>query len=367
MKVAYFIGGLNRGGTEMLTLDICRKKNYAPYDMVLVYRNDGGLTEEFKATGVPMFRIKPKGLKLGYFFQLRALLKKERVDVIHAQTFVNSRIALIIKAFFKIKIVSSFHGFSFAASSYLNRRFVMKRSDELVFVSKYVQDYYLARNRFCDNNKCNVVHNGVSFEKLDVIHPKPDLFKGGDNTIKLGMVGSFIKERTQKVICEGLKLLMDQNVNNFEFYFVGRRVESESYCYDDCLNYCEMNNLKGRVHFVGERGDIPAILQYLDCFVYSSGRDTFGIAVVEALSCGLPVVVNDWDVMKEVTQQGKFAVLFESNNAEDCCMKMKELIVNLNFYKQRAQKNKELVREAYSIEKHIDMLSRVYNKCYHKE
>ena len=47
MKVAYFIGSLNRGGTEMLTLDICRKKDYAPFEMILVYRYDGELTELF--------------------------------------------------------------------------------------------------------------------------------------------------------------------------------------------------------------------------------------------------------------------------------------------------------------------------------
>ena len=111
MKVAYYIGGLNRGGTEMLTLDIFRRKDYAPYDMILVYRNDGELSEEFRKTGVPMFRIKPKGLKIGYFGQIRRLLKREKVDVVHAQTLVNAVIAIWVTAFSHVRVVASFHGF----------------------------------------------------------------------------------------------------------------------------------------------------------------------------------------------------------------------------------------------------------------
>ena len=73
MKVAYFIGGLNRGGTETLVLDSFRKNRSAPFESILVYRNDGELSESYCATGVPMFRIKPKGLKLAYIPQIRKL------------------------------------------------------------------------------------------------------------------------------------------------------------------------------------------------------------------------------------------------------------------------------------------------------
>ena len=110
MKVAYFIGSLNRGGAEMLTLDICRKKDYAPYEMILVYRNDGELTDEFRATGVPMFRIKPRGFVFGYFGEIRKLLKKENVNLLHAQTLMNGVIRVLCALFTNLKIVTSFHG-----------------------------------------------------------------------------------------------------------------------------------------------------------------------------------------------------------------------------------------------------------------
>ena len=86
MKVAFFIGSLNRGGAEILVLDTLRKRNTAPFESILIYRNDGDLSDEYRATGVPMFRIKPTGTKLGYVPRLRRLLKKEKVDILHTQT-----------------------------------------------------------------------------------------------------------------------------------------------------------------------------------------------------------------------------------------------------------------------------------------
>lgn len=367
MKVAFFIGSLNRGGTEMLTLDICRKKDYAPYEIVLVYRNDGELTGEFVASGVQMFRIKPERLKIGYFVQLRRLIKREKIDVVHAQTFVNSKIALISLAFTQVKVVSSFHGFSFASSSLLSRLLVMKGAKELVFVSQFVMDYYLKRNKFCDIRKCNVVYDGLDIEKFAMCYPKPDFLletKGEQhNKVHLVMVGNFVDGRSQSLVCNAVKLLKDQGVDGFDLYFIGKRVDKEAHRYDECYNYCVENGLMDFVHFMGGRPDVAAILQHVDGFVYSSEHDTFGIAVVEAMLSGVPVIVNDWEVMKEVTQNGRFATLYESDNAWDCCEKIKGLIENFDYYRSKAQSNIEMIKMAYSIEKHIDALRSVYEKC----
>lgn len=364
MKVAYYIGSLNRGGAEMLLLDICRKKECAPYEILLVYRNEGELSGCFRSTGVPMFRLKPKGLKLSYFNQLRRLLKHENVEILHAQTLTNAVIGVFVTLFTKIRLVATFHGFYQSKLNALYRHVVMWNADAMVFVSKDLCEWYTEHSLLCPRHRCHVVYNGINFDKLDTDYPVPDfLTKTNDDkgeTIRLAMVGNFTGVRSQIVVCRGFKLLKKEGINNIDLYFVGKKVETEPHYYDECIKYCMDNEINDMVHFVGSRGDVPAILQHIDGFVYSSIRDSFGIAVVEALASGAPVIVNDWKVMVEIIQNKEWASFFHSNDEKDCCEKIIQLVENIELRKQQAQIHMLEVRNTYSIEKHIMNLNKVY-------
>lgn len=366
MKVAYFIGSLNRGGAEVLVLDICRKKAFAPYDMVLIYRNDGELTEDFVATGVPMYRVKPKGLKIGYFGQLRKLIKRENVDVVHAQTLPNGFFSVLCTAFTRVKLVVTFHGFFTSKTDKLYTHFVTWFADASVFVSDYVRDWYIKNTWFAPSKRCYLVYDGIDFSKLDKKYPIPDFHENDAHdtvgTIKMAMVGNFVGGRSQNFLCQALKQFKDNSKCDFRFYFIGKKTASEPYLYDNCVNYCKENGLlDSSVFFLGGRGDVPAILQYIDAFVYSTNDDTFGIAVVEAIASGLPVVVNDWVVMKEITESGKLAVLYKTKDLDDFTEKLTDVITNLAQYKNHSQTNAEIIRQRYSIETHIQNLNKLYN------
>lgn len=61
-----------------------------------------------------------------------------------------------------------------------------------------------------------------------------------------------------------------------------------------------------RVHFLGELGtaQIGVFLAALDCFVFPSATESFGLAPVEAAQAGVPVVVNDIEILREVLAVG---------------------------------------------------------------
>lgn len=69
----------------------------------------------------------------------------------------------------------------------------------------------------------------------------------------------------------------------------------------------------GRVHFLGELPPekIGLLHAALDCFVFPSAAETFGLAAVEAAQSGTPVVANDIDVLREVLcAEGEACALF---------------------------------------------------------
>lgn len=365
MKVAFFIGGLNRGGTETLVLDTFRKKESTPFDSILIYRNEGDLSDAYRSTGIKMIRIKPGRLKLGYIHHLRKVLKQERVDILHTQTLLNAFLGLFCVLFSHVKLVASFHGFRSSFVGRLLTHPVMWLADASVFVSDFERQWYLRKTLFAPEKRCHVIYNGIDFSKFSQSHSRPDFLESCNLDspspyVNLAMIGNFVSVRSHFFLCQGLKRLLDDGVGSFQFFFVGKRSEAEPEKYDDCFRFCEENRMLEKVHFIGGRGDVPAILQYINGFVYSSHRDTFGIAVVEALAAGVPVVVNDWGVMREITDLGKMACLYKTEDIDDFVKKMKAFLEGISAYKLQAQKNAAIVQDKFSIERHIDNLYLLY-------
>lgn len=61
--------------------------------------------------------------------------------------------------------------------------------------------------------------------------------------------------------------------------------------------------LSERVHFLGQRNDIPALLRNADLYVQASAWEGFGIAAVEAMASGLPLVITDVSGLREVVAE----------------------------------------------------------------
>ena len=362
MKVAYYIGSLSRGGTESLMLDICKKNDMAPFDILLIYRNEGNMSDAYRETGVQMIRIKPKrGRFISYLWQLRRIVEQENIDVVHAQTLMNGVLAVFFLLGTKIRLVTSFHGFFNDWKSKIARHIVRWGSDAACFVSGYEREWYVARS-WCDRRKCYTVYNGVDFSKFELKNERVRELEN-ERMSRLCMVGNFVSVRTQIVLVKAIGVLKKRGIEDFDFYFIGRRDEIEPWRYDDCVRYCNDSNLTN-VHFLGSRSDVPSLLKQMDGFVYSTDHDTFGIAVVEAMAEGLPVVVNDHPVMKEVCGEANLAVqYYRSKDPADAADKIRELLIHIETSRKAAEANAAIIREKYSINRHIEHLSAVYEVC----
>ncbi len=74
MKIAYFVGSLNRGGAETLLADIFSRGETLPFEAVCIYRMEGNMSEAFHCTAVPMLRLPRKHSWLMYGVRIRRLV-----------------------------------------------------------------------------------------------------------------------------------------------------------------------------------------------------------------------------------------------------------------------------------------------------
>ena len=365
MKIAYLLGSLNRGGTETLMLDVFHNAQKQELDVIGVYRKGGQLEPDFIQSDISMFKLTVTKNPVRYIFQLRKLLQQNNITAVHAQQPIDALFAWLACWRTRIKLILTFHGYDFDVqkSGLFILKFIIKRTDVNLFVSKAQREYFEQKYSLTPE-KQQVVYNGVSFEKLDTIldyhisNLREELHITSD-TLLLGTVGNFNSVRDQLTLCRFLKLL-DKDKIDFHFIFVGKRIEATPDLYNECFNFCQKNGLSTKVSFLGSRNDVSAILHQLDAFLYATNHDTFGIALVEAMAVGVPVFVNDWQVMTEITDCGKYATLYKTRDEVDLLQQFMVFLQNKETYKDKAQEAASFVRERYSIEKHIENLKRAY-------
>jgi glycosyltransferase involved in cell wall biosynthesis len=375
MKIAYLFGSLNRGGTETLLLDVFRNASKNNLESLGIYRKTGVYENEFLTSGVPMYKLSVGRNPISYLFRLRKLLHKNNVTIVHAQQPIDALYARIACIGTGIKVVLTLHGYDYTENK--EGLFVLKtiigRTDRNIYVSDTQRTYYEDKYKL-SQVKQTVVYNGISFDKLDKHHTQSTALSRAPSyeenlraelqlspdILLIGSIGNFNLVRDQFTICNFLKLLHGQGID-FHFVFAGKRIDSMPDLYDRCVNFCRDNELEKNVLFLGVRNDVPEILRQLDAFVYSTDHDTFGIAVVEAMAVGIPIFVNDWGVMTEITDGGKYASLYKTKDEQDLLREFMLFLQNKEVYRNKANQAATFVREKYSIEKHIEKLKEVYS------
>jgi len=382
MRIAYLLGSLNRGGTETLLLDVFRNAVSNKLDVLGIYRKSGIFENEFQEIGLPIYKVPTGKNPIGYILQLRKLLLKNNIAIAHAQQPIDALFAWLACLGTSVKVLLTLHGYDFSENKLGNLilRFMIQRTDSNIYVSDTQRQYYQEKYHLSPD-KQKVVFNGVSFNKLDGFHARNAASSDtpGNNsptlrnelqlpptTLLLGAVGNFNDVRDQITTCSFLKMLFEQKVN-FHFVFVGKRIENTAWLYDNCYEFCKTNGLSDSVSFLGVRNDVPMILNELDAFVYATNHDTFGIAVVEAMAVGIPVFVNDWGVMSEITENGKYATLYKTKDEHDLLQQFMLFLQNKQVYKDKARQASLFVIERYSIEKHIEAWKEVYNKMIYTD
>lgn len=300
-KRLHVLKDLDVGGIQTVLLD--RLKHCS--DETIVCIGEGDLQDEFASLGATFITKRFPYLDIRVVWRLRRFCIENNVGEVHAHHTSEGLSVWLATLATDIKYLQYFHVHP-AVSNFQDNvvlKFLAKRCSRGVAPTN-AQRNVLASCGY-DVRKIGVEFNKVNLMRL---RPKRDSLRarlGIPNEARLLVsIGNFYNAtRDQFSIVQSLPIIFQKNPDVHMVFFGGHtnRYTPHSESYERCKTFIEKSEIGDRVHFFGALSDAPQYLSQCDIFVYATLGDTFGMAVVEALITGIPVVVNDHPVMREVT------------------------------------------------------------------
>jgi glycosyltransferase involved in cell wall biosynthesis len=361
MKVLHILDSLNRGGAEMLELDVCRNAEKNGLDLSFAATGGGDLEQDFKDSGVRFFRLQRRlPIDPPLILKLRKIIRTEEIKVVHAHQAVEA-----LHAYFAIrgtgaKLVLSFHGYIPDAKNRRALKFLIPRTAANISVSREFLKWLAEKEKLDTSRNFHVVYNGVDEKRLA---PTGKDFRAETGlkpeTLLFGMIGNFYAapRKDQLTVCRALPEFF-RRIENAHFVFVGGAEENSDF--EKCAAFCRENEIADRVHFVGVRGDVADILHALDAFVLSTRHESFGIAAVEAMLVKVPTVLSDIEPLLEVSRGGEFAEIFQTGNAADLAEKLVRIAESEDFRHDLANRARVYAKRNFGIEAHLENLKNLY-------
>lgn len=118
----------------------------------------------------------------------------------------------------------------------------------------------------------------------------------------------------------------------------------------------------GEVTFAGKVADeeIQDFYCACDAFLFPNENQTWGLAVMEAMACGCPVLVSQGAAVHEVLTDGENAFLFPPRNPEALAAKIQSVAAQPALRTRVAQHGMELVRTKYNWEQFARQVAQVF-------
>lgn len=136
----------------------------------------------------------------------------------------------------------------------------------------------------------------------------------------------------------------------------------------DLIKQCGMTQKITLCGFV-ENSKLPSVINGFDIFCCNSVMDSesFGVAAVEAMACGIPVIASDADGFKEVIEDGITGILVPKGDIDAIAESMYKLMHNDKLRKQMGQAGVQHVKKLYDWDNNVNNMEEIYYKMIEKK
>jgi N-acetyl-alpha-D-glucosaminyl L-malate synthase BshA len=132
--------------------------------------------------------------------------------------------------------------------------------------------------------------------------------------------------------------------------------------FDAAARLANERGLDGRVHFLGEQDQVLPLLSIADVFLLPSAQESFGLAALEAMASGVPVVATNVGGLPEVIDHGRNGFLHPLSDLQGMAGSAVALLTDPDLHRRVASAAVEKVRSNFCEEKIVPLYEGFYQQ-----
>jgi glycosyltransferase EpsF len=373
MKVLTIVTKMGIGGIEKRLLTSIPFFKAHDIELFIACAEGGELEEECRKEGVEILHLNRTRFPLYEGVQLNNLLKQHHFDIIHSRIGHNSGVLAKVSAKHNIPFVLSIHNeipmfrlswqnnkvLSMLRQSFLDyhKRLSLKYASKIIGVSKATLRYFKGDPK--TDSKCQLVYNGVNFEKLDSIQPE---FNTDFNKFLEGCsctlihIGVFKEQKNHRFLIDCFKEL-DPVKNNYKLILVGG-----GSLLQEMQNRVNDYGLSNNVWFTGWENNIITYLKVADLFFFPSLNEGLPGVLVEAQYLNVPICASDIEPNIEAAFEYYHKFLFDAKDKAQAVEKLELAIAEIKADKldDIIKNARQFVVDTFSLKRMVDEFVGIY-------
>lgn len=323
------------------------------FEMEIACSNVGGRLEEIRAKlkgyvkaihVVRLVRSPASLINLKGYQDMKKIVDKGHYDIIWTNEPVMGVVTRLAARKVRkkgTKVLYMVHGFHFYKGApklnwmiyYPIERFVSRFCDEIVTINK--EDY--GRAQKFHTSKISYIHGiGINIERLHRKENRGDIRKelrlNSDDFIILS-IGELNKRKNHQTVIHALS-----KIRNTKIHYL---ICGKGKLLDNLQKLARKNGLENNIHFLGYRKDVVDICSQADLFVLPSLQEGLSVASLEAMYCGLPVVISDIRGVRDYFINGRNGYICGAQDVESFASSIVCLMNNRKLRVQMGENNKK--------------------------
>ncbi|WP_158096081.1 glycosyltransferase family 4 protein, partial [Cloacibacillus sp. An23] len=239
--------------------------------------------------------------------QVLSLMRTNQYKFIHCHSPIGGVCGRLAGHRTHTKVIYTAHGFHFYKGApllnwlvyYPIEKYLSRYTDVLITINK--EDYAIAKNKMHAKRTEYVPGVGIDVEKIKSVKVDRNKKRAElgipQDAFVLISVGELNKNKNHEVVIKAVGAMREtQNIH----YIIAGQGPLDKYL----LSLTEKYGLEKRVYLLGFRTDVIELLKSSDVFVFPSRREGLGLAALEAMTSGLPLITTYVGGIKDYTQDG---------------------------------------------------------------